>query len=129
MVQFQILSGKMAGTRWVARRFPVRVGRTAANDLQLQDQGVWDEHLELNFDRRQGFTLIAKPDALVTVNREAVQTARLRNGDSIELGAVRLQFWLGETRQYGLRIREWFVWTLIAVISLGEVALVYWLLQ
>ena len=129
MIQLQVLTGKQAGTRWVARRFPVRVGRTAANDLQLQDQGVWDEHLELNFDRRQGFTLIAKPDALVTVNREAVQTARLRNGDSIELGAVRLQFWLGETRQYGLRIREWFVWTLIAVISLGEVALVYWLLQ
>jgi len=129
MIQFQILSGKAAGTRWVARHFPVRIGRAAANDLQLQDQGVWDEHLELNFDRRQGFTLIAKPDALVTVNREAVQTARLRNGDSIELGAVRLQFWLGETRQYGLRIREWFVWTLIAVISLGEVALVYWLLK
>ena len=129
MIQFQILSGKTAGTRWVARHFPVRIGRAAANDLQLQDNGVWDEHIELNFDRRQGFVLTAKPNALVTVNREAVQTARLRNGDSIELGAVHLQFWLGETRQHGLRIREWFVWTLIAVISLGEVALVYWLLK
>jgi len=76
MIQFQILSGKTAGTRWVARHFPVRIGRAAANDLQLQDNGVWDEHIELNFDRRQGFVLTAKPNALVTVNREAVQTAQ-----------------------------------------------------
>ena len=40
-----------------------------------------------------------------------------------------MQFWLGDPRQRGLRIREGFVWTLIAAISLGQVALVYWLLR
>lgn len=129
MVQLRILSGKKAGTQWSARRFPVRIGRSAANDLQLEEDGIWDEHFDLIFDRAEGFVLTACPDALVTVNREPVQTARLRNGDSIEVGAVRMRFWLGETRQRGLRLREWFVWTLIVAVSAGEIAIIYWLLK
>ena len=129
MIQLQILSGKQAGTRWVARRFPVRIGRSTANDLQLEENGVWDEHLELTLDPAQGLLLTPRPDALVTVNRQAVQAIRLRNGDSIEIGSVQMRFWLAEIRQRGLRIREWFVWTLVAVISFGQVALIYWLLK
>ena len=49
MVQLKILSGKKAGTAWVARRFPVRIGRSAGADLQLEESGVWDEHLQLDF--------------------------------------------------------------------------------
>ncbi len=129
MIQLQILSGKMAGTRWTARRFPVRIGRGASNDLQLVEDGIWDEHLELHFDGSEGFSLAALSDALLTLNHERIQAARLRNGDSIEIGSVRLRFWLGETRQRGLRLREAFVWGLVAVMSLGEIALIYWLLQ
>ena len=129
MVQLLLLSGKQAGTPWVARRFPVRIGRSPSSDLQLEEPGVWDDHLELNLDPAQGVMLTARPESPVTVNRQAVQAARLRNGDSIEVGSVRLQFWLAETRQRGLRIREWFVWSLVAAISFGEVALVYWLLK
>ena len=129
MIQLHILSGKMAGTRWVTRRFPVRIGRAAANDLRLEEDGVWDEHLQLGFDREAGFTLTACPDALVSVNRESAQTVRLRNGDSLEIGSVRIQFTLAEARQRGLRIPEWTVWLLIALVSLGQIALVWWLLQ
>jgi predicted component of type VI protein secretion system len=129
MVQLQILSGQKAGARWVARRFPVRIGRSAASDLQLEENGVWDGHFELSFDPNQGFLLNPCPNALVTVNHEAVQVTRLRNGDSIEIGPVQIRFWLAETRQRGLRIREWFVWTVVVVMSLGEVVLVYWLLK
>ncbi len=128
MVQLRILSGKKAGTHWGARRFPVRIGRSATNDLPLEEDGIWDEHFELTLDRAGGFVLAACRDALVTVNHEPAQTVRLRNGDSIEVGAVRMRFWLGEARQRGLRLREWFVWTLVLAVSLGEVA-VYWLLQ
>jgi pSer/pThr/pTyr-binding forkhead associated (FHA) protein len=127
MVQLKILSGKQAGTRWMARRFPVRVGRAAANDLRLEEDGVWDQHCVLNLDPADGFILTAQPDALLTVNREPVQSVRLRNGDCIELGSARLQFWLNETPQRGQRLREGFVWTLIVAICLTEVALVYWL--
>lgn len=129
MVQLQILSGKQAGARWVARRFPVRIGRSPACDLQLEEPGVWDEHLELALDPVQGVLLSALSDAPVTVNRQSVRNARLRNGDSIEIGSVHVQFWLAETRQQGLRLREWFLWGLVAALSLGEVALVYCLLR
>ena len=129
MVQLNIVSGKKAGTRWVARRFPVRIGRAAANHLQLDEAGVWNEHLQLDFRPAEGFVLTTRPGALASVNGQPVQSVLLRNGDSIELGSAKLQFWLGETRQRGLRIREWLVWTTVAAISLGQVALVYWLIR
>jgi pSer/pThr/pTyr-binding forkhead associated (FHA) protein len=129
MVQLHLQTGKQAGTSWVARRFPVRIGRSPASDLQLEEPGVWDDHFELTLDPGQGVLLAARPNALVSVNREAVQSARLRNGDSIEVGSVQLQFWLSETRQRGLRLREWFVWCLVVALSLGEIALIYWLVR
>ena len=49
MIQFSILSGKKAGTSWVARRFPVRIGRAAVSDLQIEEEGVWDQHLQVDF--------------------------------------------------------------------------------
>jgi pSer/pThr/pTyr-binding forkhead associated (FHA) protein len=129
MVQFRILSGKMAGTQWVARHFPVRIGRAAANDFQLEEAGVWDQHLELEFRPAEGFVLTTQPQALASVNGQPAQSILLRNGDCIEIGSAKLQFWLGETRQHGLRIREWLVWATVAAISLGQVALVYWLIR
>jgi predicted component of type VI protein secretion system len=129
MVQLNILSGKQAGARWMARRFPVRIGRAAANDLRLEEDGVWDQHCELKFDRAEGFILTAQPEALLAVNHEPVRSARLRNGDRIELGSARLQFWLNEIPQRGQRLREGLVWTLVVAICLTEVALVYWLLR
>jgi pSer/pThr/pTyr-binding forkhead associated (FHA) protein len=128
MVQFDVLSGRQAGARWAARRFPVRIGRALANDLRLDDPGVWDEHLELALRPAAGFVLTTRPNALATVNGQPAQSALLRNGDRIEFGSVKLRFWLGEARQRGLRSREWLVWTAIAVICLGQVALIYWLL-
>jgi hypothetical protein len=129
LIQLQILSGKQAGVFWNARRFPVRVGRAPGSDLQLEEDGVWDEHFELTLVRTEGFTLSAHPGALVAVNQAPVQTVRLRNGDLITAGSAQMCFRLGETRLRGLRLREWFVWTLIVGICLGQIALIYWLLQ
>jgi hypothetical protein len=129
MVQLKVLSGKKAGTLWVARRFPVRIGRAAAADLQLEEDGVWDQHLQLDFDPREGIVLNAQPDALASVNGQPVHQAVLRNGDAIEIGSLRMQFWLSETRQAGLRFREGLTWAAIAAVSLGQVAFIYWLLH
>lgn len=129
MTQFQILSGKSAGVFWEARRFPVRIGRAVANDLRLEDEGVWEEHFQLALNPPEGFVLTAKPGALVNVNGVSVQTLRLRNGDLITAGSVKLCFRLSETHQASLRAREWFVWLLIAALGLGQLALMAWLLQ
>jgi len=129
LIQLQILSGQQAGVFWNARRFPVRVGRAAASDLKLEDDGVWDDHFQVSLNPAEGFTLSAHSGAIVTVNQSPVHTARLRNGDVITAGSARLCFRLGDNRQRGLRLREWFVWTLILGVCLGQIALIYWLLQ
>ena len=129
MVQLKVLSGKQAGTTWVARRFPVRIGRSAAADLQLAEDGVWDQHLQLDFNPAEGIVLSALPNALVAVNGQPVLQAVLRNGDTIDIGSLRMRFWLSEIRQVGLSFREGLTWAGIASICLGQVGLIYWLLH
>lgn len=128
MIQFQVLSGKQAGDRWIARRFPVRIGRDSDSDLRLSDPGIWNRHCNVILDPDLGCVLVAQPDALLTVNREPQQTIRLRNGDIIELGDVRLRFWLADPVLRSFRLNEWFVWLLIAGIALGQAALAWWLI-
>ena len=70
---------------------------------------------------------MAAPEALTSVNGTGVRETVLRNGDIISIGALRLQFWLAETRQLGLGWREWLTWAGIGLVSLAQVALVYWL--
>ena len=128
MIQFNVLSGKKAGNRTVVRRFPFRVGRAPDNDLQLDDDGVWNEHLTLGFESG-GFNLAVAPGALVAVNGGPFQNQTLRNGDIITVGSAKLQFWLAAAGQRGLRTRELFVWTLIAAVTGTQFALIYWLIR
>jgi predicted component of type VI protein secretion system len=127
MIQLNVLSGRRAGCQMVVRRFPFRVGRAAGNDLELDDDGVWNEHIELAFQRNAGFTVSPASDALMAVNGQPMQSVRLNNGDVISFGSVKMQFWLAAVAQRGLRLRELFVWALLLVITLSQVALVYWL--
>jgi hypothetical protein len=129
MVQLKILTGKKAGATYVARRFPVRVGRGANTDLQFEEDGVWDQHLTLQFSSGEGFVLAPEGEALVRVNGQPVERTLLRNGDAIELGGLRLQFWLGDPPRHSVRLRETLTWFVIGAVTLGQVALIYWLLS
>ena len=130
MIQLKIVSGKLAGAVRAARHFPFRIGRAAAADLQLEENGVWDEHLQIGFDPHNGFILNTQPDAITGVNGQHVQTTTiLRNGDLIQIGSAQIQFWLGEVRQHGSRFRDFLVWATIAVVSLAQVARVYWMMN
>ena len=128
MVQLRILSGKKAGTLWETRRFPVRIGRSTGSDLQLEEPGVWDDHLKVALESNEGFMAETQANALANINGQPIQRAALRNGDVLELGSVKLQFWLSEARQRGQGFREAFVWSVISAVCLGQIALVYWLL-
>ena len=127
MIQLKILSGKKAGSICSVRRFPVRVGRSPECDLQLEEPGVWNRHFQIRLNSGAGFVLETEPDALVTTNGQPTQRAALRNGDMIEIGALKLQFWLGEARRRGLRFKEWLVWATLLAVSVGQVLLAYWL--
>ena len=128
MVQFKILSGKKAGSSWETRRFPVRIGRAAGSDLQVEEAGVWDDHLKVSLNPGEGFIAETHANALASINGQPIQRAALRNGDTLEIGSVKLQFWLSEARQRGQRFRETFVWSVISLVCLAQIALVYWLL-
>ena len=129
MIQLNVLSGKKAGSRTVVRRFPFRVGRAPGNEWQFDDDGVWDSHFALEFQRHESFMLAAAADALIAVNNDPVRSARLRNGDVVTFGSVKIQFWLAVPRQRGLRLRELFVWMLLVGVTAAQFALIYWLLQ
>jgi predicted component of type VI protein secretion system len=129
MVQLNILSGKKAGTQTVARHFPFHIGRAAENDLQLDDDGIWDQHITLEFQKKEGFNLATAASALAAVNGQSVKNEILRNGDTITIGSAKLQFWLAAARQRGLRLREFFLWALVIAVTAAQVALVYWLIR
>lgn len=129
MVQLNILSGSSAGGFQVVRRFPFHVGRGRGNDLRLDSAGIWDRHFTLSLRRNEGFVLQTMDQALTSVNNQPASTVRLRNGDVISFGAVKVQFWLSAPKQRGLRLREWSTWVLLILITLGQLALISWLLR
>jgi pSer/pThr/pTyr-binding forkhead associated (FHA) protein len=129
MVQLRIISGTMAGDVQVVRHFPFRIGRSVENDLCLEDAGVWENHLTLEFQKNEGFILQAAPDAFAAINEEPQTSARLRNGDIISFGSAKIQFWLAAPRQRGLRLREFFVWVLLTAVTILQLALIYSLLK
>ena len=129
MIELNILSGKKAGAQSAVRHFPFRIGRAEGNDLQLADDGVWDRHLVLEFQKKEGFKLAASANALATVNGEPVLEKILRNGDIITIGSARLQFWLAAAQQRGLRLRENFACALLIFVTLGQIVLIFWLLR
>lgn len=51
MIQLHILSGKKAGSLAVAGHFPFRIGRAPENDLSLEDAGIWEQHVTLEFKK------------------------------------------------------------------------------
>jgi pSer/pThr/pTyr-binding forkhead associated (FHA) protein len=121
MIQLRILSGKMAGEIMFVRRFPFRIGRSPDNELCLEDDGVWDNHLAIWFEKADGFVLTTAPDAFTAVNEEPQQQVRLRNGDMISFGSAKIQFWLAPAKLRGLHLREAFVWLLLAGATIAQV--------
>lgn len=129
MIQIKVLSGSKAGDQMVVRRFPFRMGREPGVELVLEDPGVWADHAQVDFVRGQGFVLSTHAEAVTSVNGEPVESALLRNGDSIQLGGATVQFWLSDVRQHGLAGREFLVWTGILMATLSQLVLIYLLLK
>jgi pSer/pThr/pTyr-binding forkhead associated (FHA) protein len=129
MVQFEILTGKQAGTKLVARRFPVRIGRGRRADVRLEEPGVFEDHLRLEIVPREGFRLVNQSSGLTSVNGQSISEAWIRNGDLIELGGLKLKFWLAEPDRSGMSLREALTWFGIGAVTLGQIALIYWLIS
>lgn len=129
MIYLQLLSGKKAGSRAVASHFPFHIGRAPQNDLPLEDDGVWDQHLTLEFRKKEGFHLTTTSHAIAAVNGKPVEATILRNGDVITIGSAKIQFWLAPAPQYGLRLRENFVWALLLFVTAVQVFLLCYFMR
>ncbi len=130
MVQLQVLTGRRAGERVGIRRFPCDIGRSAVAPVRFEDAGVWERHGRFRLDLQQGVFFEVEPQAGALLNGEPVgEPARVRPGDILELGSVKLIFWLSEPRQISHRAREMATWIGLGVLCLGQVALAYRLLQ
>ncbi len=128
MVRLQILSGKMAGTEKVVRHFPFAVGRSA-KDFSIDEPGVFNRHFSILLDEKNEFVARAEENSFITLNGERVENSRLRNGDLIEIGQLKIRFGLSATTQRSLLLRETATWIFLGTLSFGQVALIYWLLQ
>jgi pSer/pThr/pTyr-binding forkhead associated (FHA) protein len=129
MIQLQVLSGKQAGTAIVVDRLPWTLGRGPSSSHRFEEEGVWDRHLEISYHSPEGFSLKTAPDAIACVNGERVNIVRLRPGDLVEVGSVRLRFWLSPARQRRLRFVEALTWIGLALLCAAQVGLVYALLR
>lgn len=79
--------------RFPIRQTTVRIGRHKDNELTLSNTSVSNHHAELH-RRRDGQFVIVDLDSLngIHVNGEQIKTSFLLNGDSIEIGEVKLLF-------------------------------------
>lgn len=129
MVLLRVQSGLPGGGEAVARRFPFRVGRAANADWRLEAPGVWDQQFEIECSRADGLVLAANPASLTLVNGQRAERIILKNGDHIECGALKLQFWLSPTHQRGLRAREAVTWLGLIAFAGVQGFLCWWLTQ
>ena len=128
LVQLQVRHGAAAGHVLSADQLPLRLGRSRGCHLQLTEEGVWEQHGEIDVNADQQFILRRHPEAGVMINGEpAGEITPLGNGDEIELGSTKLQFWLGGVRQKNLAAREAAAWALLGAITLAEIILLLWL--
>lgn len=127
MIALQVLHGKRLGLNYQTGRFPFTVGRSAEDEMQLPDQGVWDRHLSITLTS-EGYHFQTADSALLLVNSQRATSGRLRNGDLLEIGGAKIQFLLAAALQPSLAIREtktWLVWFCVLAFQLW--ALFRWL--
>lgn len=129
MIQARILNSKRQRDPAIFATFPAWVGRNPAADLVLEEAGIFDQHLELNFKRHEGFFVRVIPPAIASLNGRPLEETRLKNGDVVQAGAVSIQFWLLPPEQRSLQLRETSTWIGLVIPAVVQVYLVYWLLH
>ena len=129
MIRLQVINGGRAGEVFEVSHYPAVLGRSAALPICLEDPGVWDKHARIELDPAEGFSLVIEPKAIGSVNGNPVESARLRNGDLIDLGSARLRFWISDPERKSLVWREAVVWIGLVGITIAEGLVLFFLLR
>ncbi len=113
VVLLRHLNGPNAGQETLLPHLPCRIGRAADDDLRLESPGVWEGHFQIERAKGDLLHLRSRDGALTSLNDRPVQWVALRQGDVIQAGGVRLQFWLSPVHQTGLQVRETLTWLVL----------------
>jgi len=128
-IRFERLDGDKAGEQIEARQFPFTLGQAKDCHHRIEAKGVWPYHLTLDDAGEKGILAKHQPEATLLVNGASIAKAiRLQNGDLLELGAAKLQFWFAPLGQVGQRTIETLIWLGLGALALGQAVLVGWLL-
>ena len=128
MVQVELLAGRKSTSSLVFPRFPVRVGRAPNCQLQLVDDGVWDDHALISLRPREGFFIAATSGGTVLINGESVHQGHLANGDIVTIGAAQFRFGFTAPPPKAMWPRELLTWAGLAGLCASQGLLIYWLL-
>lgn len=129
VIQLQVLNGRRAPAAFSTRRLPVTLGRGNSCEFQIEDDGVWEQHMVFSVAPPNQIQFRSTPDAFTAVNGQRVREGILSNGDLIEIGGVQLRFGFAPVEQHSVAWREMFTWIALAALALGQVALIYLLNQ
>ncbi|MBL6765681.1 MAG: FHA domain-containing protein [Verrucomicrobiae bacterium] len=123
MIRMEVCEPRELATSHSVARFPCVVGRDDSCDLRIEAAGVWGRHAEIKLDPSSGFHVAATGQGSVILNGESVTTARIRNGDRLDLGGLVLRFWLAPVHARSHRTGELVFWGLCLATLAGMIGL------
>lgn len=106
-------------------RFPFLIGRHPDADLRLEIPGIWDRHLLLELDPREGVVARAQNQAISLVEGREIDAHRLRQGEEVRVGPVTLELMLAAAPRKSLYAPEAFVWLLTLGMTAAELLLLW----
>lgn len=110
--------------------FPYTVGRSVRSDLRLELPGVWDSHLRFELHRGEGLVVVScDPNALVRRGDETITRARVRGGDTFEVGACSIAVSIGPVRRKYLGFWDAFLAVTLVAVAAAQFGLGWWLLS
>lgn len=127
MFELEVVEGRQSGERTVVRAGTFIIGKNIDADLTLSGAGVWDDHLAVEWSPGGNPSVRRIGDGLISLNSEPVETAQLRNGDLIRVGAILLRFGSSPVIQKSQALSSALSWVLLGTVLVSELALLFWL--
>jgi len=131
-----VLNTELAGQEFACARNDLKIGRSRENDIVLDHPSLSGTHARLLRDPSGEWRIVDLESSNgMFVNGEAFGKARLRNGDLLELGEVKLRFVTPDDDEISDSLdvgssrsprRGWLIAALLLLVAGGSAA--YWLI-
>ncbi len=119
-----VVEGVEKGRRFDIASFPFVIGKNANAELTLTDAGVWPDHIALELPEGKGPQVSRLGEGTLSLNSEPTESAPLRNGDLMSIGATLLRFGVAPPERKSLLVHNMASWIAVGLIVLLELALI-----